>query len=485
MQSNDDSKGGFSIGYAADWLQVPPSRPDGSESPPLDSTLKVSISDAASCHFLSNFVLVAAEGTNRGFYEFLLPLAESAPAGGAFALAFKACSMASFSYREGLDPVLEQQAATYYSNALAATGAALSRPSIAASDSVLGTVLLLALFELQSGTAEGTTGWGSHIGGSIQLINSRSWKKLNTKAGMSLFVAVRTQLVSHAGTPRALIEFVNAARQILLAMISGHSIPLSKDWWGKNTFEDKYALHCLQSTMKMTHLRDELKRIIGVQEATVEDFYQLKQLLQKCQALDEAFAQWPDNLPGYFHFKVAATVTEISTNITEADAFPGPVHVYRDPWVACVWNMMRCSRIELNNLVVRCLALIHMDSDYTMLPEYAAVVQNSSEVLADSIASMPYQLGWFKTRQHLLLGEASFACGKNDSQNGLGACVAMWPLVMIQRQDFASDAQRFWANGRLQYIASRLGLRKAAFFGKVGAYRNYATMNTLLTLLPV
>jgi hypothetical protein len=39
--------------------------------------------------------------------------------------------------------------------------------------------------------------WGSHIDGAVQLIRLRGKKQLRTKAGHSLFVAVRSQMVSH------------------------------------------------------------------------------------------------------------------------------------------------------------------------------------------------------------------------------------------------------------------------------------------------
>lgn len=163
--------------------------------PALDSTLKIPLQDAASCHFLSNFVLMAPKGTNRGFMEFLPPLYVAAAPGDPFSLAFTACSLASLSYREGFDPLLEQQAAACYVKALSATSSALYRPSIATSDATLGAVLLLALYELQSANTQSVSGWGSHIVGSIHLINSRSWKQLERDVGMSLFVAVRAQLV--------------------------------------------------------------------------------------------------------------------------------------------------------------------------------------------------------------------------------------------------------------------------------------------------
>jgi hypothetical protein len=42
--------------------------------------------------------------------------------------------------------------------------------------------------------------WGSHIEGAVQLVKMRGKKQLRTKIGHSLFVCVRTQMVSRSKT---------------------------------------------------------------------------------------------------------------------------------------------------------------------------------------------------------------------------------------------------------------------------------------------
>jgi len=41
----------------------------------------------------------------------------------------------------------------------------------------------------------GMFAWGSHIEGAIQMVRTRGRKQLQTQAGRSLFIAVRTQMV--------------------------------------------------------------------------------------------------------------------------------------------------------------------------------------------------------------------------------------------------------------------------------------------------
>lgn len=192
------------------------SRKLGTASLPLDSTIKIPLQDAASCHFLSNWVLLPSPGTNRGIFEFLLPIQKKATPGSPFSLAFKACSLLSLT-QQRFDPVIQQHAVSCYVRALAATSIALSRRGVATSDATLATLMLLAMYELQSGSKQGIQGWGCHIFGSMQLMKTRDWKRLDSAIGMGLFVAVRVQLVNDDFTTLMLLRSLTRANRSCLA----------------------------------------------------------------------------------------------------------------------------------------------------------------------------------------------------------------------------------------------------------------------------
>ncbi|EJP70871.1 negative acting factor [Beauveria bassiana ARSEF 2860] len=415
-------------------------------SSPLDSTIKITLQDAASCHFLSNWVLLSPPGTNRGIFEFLLPISRQAAQGSPFHLAFKACSLSSFA-RRGLDPAVERQAISFYVKALAATSDALSRPSVATCDATLATVMLLAIYEIQSASTHGIQGWSFHVSGSMQLMNSRSWKRLDTDLGMGIFVAVRVKL-------------------ILLGLLQGKPPPTSSEWWGKGTFKDRYALVGLHLTTKTTEMRNELENLLDLDCATLDDFDQLSVIMAKCQALEEHFRKWPDTLPEYFKFGIAAWIHASSANPAKMEALPGPVHSYRGPWVGGIWSMVRTSRLILVNSMFRCSALIHQRTDLQSLPEYATLAQRCADVIGEAMAGVPYHLGWFRNRTALLPTMPSFACGQDGTESSLAAFLALLPLTTMQDHDFATEDQRLFAKGRLQFMAHQFGLRSAAFAEK-------------------
>lgn len=173
-----------------------PSPPSATTSSYVVSALKMPLDQQASCHFVSNYVLVPRQGSTRGFMEYLIPLLKAEQPGEHFKSAFDACAYASLGNRVGPGNDFEQVALTKYTKALSSTYKALRDPELAKHDTTLAAILLLGLFENISAKQLGMLAWGSHTEGAIQLVKARGKKQLRTKVGLLLFIAVRTQMVS-------------------------------------------------------------------------------------------------------------------------------------------------------------------------------------------------------------------------------------------------------------------------------------------------
>lgn len=150
--------------------------------------------EQASHHFISNFVLIPPQGTERGYLEYLLPIIDGKP-NTHFKLAFEAVSLASLGTRVGGGVQIEKQALGKYTAALAAISTAIRDPVLSKEDDTVAAVLLLGLFENITSRHLGMLAWGSHTEGAIQLIKSRGADQLLTKQGRDIFVTVRTQQV--------------------------------------------------------------------------------------------------------------------------------------------------------------------------------------------------------------------------------------------------------------------------------------------------
>jgi len=103
----------------------------------------------ATCHFVSNFILLPRKGSTRGFMDFLIPLMKTDPDADHLQHSFKACALASLGNRVSSDGVnFSEQAFGEYAKALRTTNMAIRDPKRSTSDSVLAAVLLLSLFEV-------------------------------------------------------------------------------------------------------------------------------------------------------------------------------------------------------------------------------------------------------------------------------------------------------------------------------------------------
>lgn len=215
-------------------------------------------------------------------------------------------------------------------------------------------------------------------------------------------------------------------------------------------------------------MRNQLEKLLDLECATMEDFAQLPILMKKFHALEEHCRKWPETLPEYFRYDIAAWVSEPPADPAEAEALLGPIHCYRGPWVVGIWNMVRTSRLILVSSILRCSAILRQCTDIRALPEYATMAERSTDVIGDIISGMPYHFGWFENRPELLPAMPSFACGQNGVQcSSLAAFFAMFPLTTMQDSDFATEEQRLFAKGRLRFMAYHIGLRSAAFVEKV------------------
>lgn len=229
-----------------------------------------------------------------------------------------------------------------------------------------------------------------------------------------------------------------------------------------DTFTDKHAALCLWLTTRTTDVRAELTELLTSVTHTPDSIQRVRDIMRDCHSLNQGFVQWSKSLPEHYQHTAVAWVTESERNDGDGvEAYQGRVDAFRDPWLTCVWNMMRCSKLELARMIARCAAFIHFPTDYRTTAEYSTVSTISTQVIVDLIASIPYQLGWFSERRNLLPHVASFACGDDGLPKSLSGCIAVWPLRYIQQQDFSTPSQREWATSQLRYIGSRLGVRYA------------------------
>ncbi|KAH7325109.1 hypothetical protein B0I35DRAFT_175767 [Stachybotrys elegans] len=412
---------------------------------------QVPLDQQASCHFVTNFVLVPRQDWSRGYMEFLPALLKSNPSAIHFKYAFEACSLASLGNRSGPGQDFAEKAVGLYTKALAATHVALKDPTLATHDTTLAAVLLMGLYENMTASQMGTLSWGSHIEGAIEIAKARGQKQMRTKLGRQLFIAVRGQVIIHT-------------------ISTGKAPAMGADWWSIDSVSNSHAATCQKLNLRTGELRAEVTRLMMTVPRTPDNIEVILNLMRRCQTVDQELVHWMAHLPDEFHYKTAAWEDNVPNgDYSKAEVYPGRVDAYQDLWIASIWNMGRCARIILSSLIVRCAAWVCSPVDYRTTPEYATAARTCGEMITDVIASVPFQLGWFITRTHLLerVNIATSACGDESSCKGVLGYWLTWPLTVVNGQDFTTDSQRAWAKGRLEFIGTHVGVKYATMLAEL------------------
>lgn len=225
-------------------------------------------------------------------------------------------------------------------------------------------------------------------------------------------------------------------------------------------------MQCQGYCIRTAELSAEISRILATLPRTKENEESVLKLIRECRRLNRELDNWSKQLPDSFKWQTVTWKHDFPRgDYSKSEVFPGRVDTYQGLCVCSLWNMMRCSRTILTAKVLRCVAWLADHNDYRTTVEYATSAQLCQTMIADIIASVPYQLGWLPKRKREF-GQTSpimsgFACGEEDADKSLAGILLIWPLACIQGLDFTTDAQRVWVKGRLQFIGEHLGLQYA------------------------
>ncbi|KAK0669752.1 hypothetical protein QBC41DRAFT_101797 [Cercophora samala] len=432
-----------------------------SQTAALANSLSIPAEDLATCHFLSNFVLVPQQEQHsaRGYNHFLLPLLQQYSNGTNkeeithLKHAFNACALASLGERYGAPgpgrghgrmttgkekETLLRKGAEEYTLALMATNAALRDPVRCKEDGTLAAVLLLGMFENITARPNTGSAWGSHVEGAVQLVKARGKKQLKTNLGLQLFIVVRSQLIIHN-------------------LITATPPTMGVSWWvNEDTNSDPTATASERLNLLTAELRSEVYGFfsspLSLSSSSPSAIAAIKEFLARAQALDAEAVEWFATLPPSWQIEYIPYSSSGNENI-----FPGVVHVYPDMWTAAILNLARATRMVLMSIIVRCVAFLVRPGDYRTTPEYAFAARTASNVVGDIIASIPFHLGHLPPRKD----KNGKPMENSLTGRGLGGYFLTWPLACVVSHDHVTNSQREYVRGRLKYIGDELGIKYA------------------------
>ena len=248
------------------------------------------------------------------------------------------------------------------------------------------------------------------------------------------------------------------------------------EWWLEDAVINPQAAQCQRVCIKVSELRAEANRLLGVLRRTPEGVEAMLDLIRRCQEADREAVTWAEALPDYWRPRAAAWVDHVpGGDHARAEIFPGRVDVYTDVYIGSVWNMVRTSRMIAHSLIVRCAAWVcapvgwrprRGGSNSQGIVQYR---QQQRPVYSDSSLSSSSFIT--ETTTTTTTEKPEFACGEEEaSAKALAGDFITWPLVCVSTQDYTTDAQRAWARGRLRFIGDEIGIRYAHVLNNVSFF---------------
>ncbi|TPR01847.1 Got1/Sft2-like family protein [Aspergillus niger] len=384
-----------------------------SKTPPLIAG-PTNIQEQAMSHIFKYYV---GTSQNPGILCYLPDLLRTGPSD-ALQATMKAIGLACMSRVYHL-PELARSAAEEYSKALRATNTSLQDAVSATSDSTLGAVVTLSMYEIISGQSQMMAAWLNHARGALKLLELRGTKQFESAAGRRLFSSTRLQI--------AMINIffrTSCHRSPTIAALSKYAKSVGDA--DAQTVEDFYNI--------LVTFNDHS---IKVKETYNNTGFRgnIAPLIKEALDLDADLVSWATSLSPTWQYSTTSTPLPFS-HVRSHDT---EYHVYPSIDNAVYWNHYRQARIILHEMIqAMCLHQATPDSPQIMHQS----ISINKQLAEDICASVPY----FFTS-----GEAA-----------LGAVARLpWPLYLASDCAGVSPQTKDWIMQILDLIATSTGVQQA------------------------
>ncbi|KAB8265439.1 hypothetical protein BDV32DRAFT_144732 [Aspergillus pseudonomiae] len=395
---------------------------ESSKTPPL-SYLSTPIQEQAMSHIFKFYV---GTSQNRGVLPYLSDLLNADPSG-ALQATVKAVGLACMAGIHHL-PGLRRLAAEEYSKALQATNLNLQDTASATSDSTLGAVVTLSLYEIISGhESQMMDAWLNHARGAIKLLELRGVKQFESPTGLGLFNSARLQIAMMNKFFRT-----TCYSSSTITALSNNARTLYDT--NSQAIDDFYNILIMLNDLS-----------IRIKEAYKNDGFRgnIAPLIAQALRLDADMVSWASSLGLAWQFTVASNSPSFSNGGIPVCSYDKVYHVYPSINVAVLWNHYRQARIVLHEMIrTMCLRA----SERQAMPQSQQIMLNSSAINKQLVKDVCDSVPHFFTS-----GEAGFG----------GVARLPWPLFVAADCTDISSNTKDWIAQILDIIATSAGVQQA------------------------
>ena len=342
----------------------------------------------ALCFFFDNYATAPRDDlTNRGFFEYILPVFETASSDSPAALATiaVAANMHTLWRYEGPDQPFPHSC---YTRAVSSTKAAIGDPNLSKSDNLLLAVLLLDFYDVISRRLSNKLPPEQHQDGALALVRHRGKDNFKTGLGVRLLFAIRHRCVTAALEGRGAFECDGPLWDEEANMPSNPAIELDLLCCRFGKIQKEAA--SIPSFQALIQRRDLSG--LSIQQRLQDDGAELLFIMQRAMLLDNDLMRWYESAPKDWRAVLVAK-PDLHPSIQAAGVYGSHCEVFPHIHVARVINLYRCARILVLQVTDRCLELLETPSQQHITPVRLKIRADIQSLVDEICSTVPFFLG--------------------------------------------------------------------------------------------
>ncbi|KAJ5091259.1 hypothetical protein NUU61_006129 [Penicillium alfredii] len=336
---------------------------------------------------------------------------------------------------------LKAMARKEYGSALRLINEALSDVKEAKTNQVLGSVVLMAIYE--------------HIRGATALLDLRGPEQLETEAGLRLFLHLRHQTVS-SGQKFAPYIQVHANFSQIIACIQGATrLPDSLLECSKVPMflepRAAYGNRLIITIGKLANLRADIRYRV---------FKNNPEILSAASAIEAELIAWMTALTPEFNYTVRTRSPfdfAFQHQCRGMSPYDDQYSVYPDLFVCNTWNQYRSARIIVSDIILSHSPQFSDNSSTSVLSDELSLHRESlrstiRRLAVDICRSVPF---------HLDAHQEDVPTYHPKPQSYLGGLMLLWPLFLAGVAEGPNHYLRRWVMQCLHMIGHTMGIDQA------------------------
>ncbi|KAJ5774958.1 hypothetical protein N7457_009854 [Penicillium paradoxum] len=334
-------------------------------------------------------------------------------------------------------PSLKEVAHREYGSALRLLNSALADINEAKTNQTLGTVVLLAIYEVvTSRSPEHIDSWTNHINGAAALLDLRGTDQLKNDAGLRLFLHLRYQIVisclqRDARVPKSLLECTKVAMFLCPAEAHGNRL--------------------VMIIGKLSNLRADIR---------TDSLNNEWEIISAASAIEADLLAWLAALPPEFSYTTHVTSPFDSVfrqRFCGISPYGDQYHVYPTLWVCNSWNQYRSARIVVSEIILSHVRKLSNSSSLSSLSDefrlqYRTLRSTIRRLAVEICRTVPF---------HFNAHQAHSERNLPPPESYMGGLVLLWPLFVAGIVEKPGHALRRWVIKCLEMIGNTMGLDQA------------------------